>query len=509
MEALGNLVLGFSVALQPMNLVYCFVGVLIGTLVGVLPGLGPAASTAILVPVTSGLPATSAIIMLAGIYYGAMYGGSTTSILINVPGEAASVVTTLDGYQMARQGRAGPALGMAAIASFIAGTVSLFGLVLLAPPLADLALKFGPPEYFAIIMLGLSIAVSLAGKSLIKGLLSGLFGLALGAIGIDPQSGLGRYTFGSANLMGGIDFVSVVVGLFAISEIFSNLDEPALEIYQSKLKGLLPSLQDWKDSAGALWRGSVVGFLLGLLPGVNPAVITFISYDLEKRCSRHPELFGTGRIEGVAAPEGANNAAVSAALVPLFTLGLPTTAVSAILLGALMLHGLQPGPLLFEQHKEFIWGVIASMYVGNVMLLMLNLPLVGMWVKFLQIPYPLMAPGILAICFIGTYGIRSNMFDVWMMLLFGIIGYVMRKLDFSAIPLIIALILADRAESAFRQSLVISSGSLAIFVTRPVTAALLTLALASVCFTLYGRLRRSAAARLLAQAAAEGASGDK
>ena len=489
MDSLGNLLLGFSVALQPQNLFYCFIGTLIGTLVGVLPGLGPAASIAILIPFASGLPATSAIIMLAAIYYGTMYGGSTTSILLNIPGEAASVVTALDGYQMARQGRAGPALGMAAIASFVAGTLSLFGLVFLAPPLADFALKFGPPEYLGLIVLGLTVAVSLAGKSLVKGAIAGLFGLLLGGVGIDPQSGLARHTFGSVNLMGGFEIVAVVVGLFAISEVLSNAEAPAIKIFQTTFKNLLPSRQDFRDCRGAIWRGSVLGFLLGLIPGIVPPVVTFISYDVEKRFSKHPELFGTGRIEGVAAPEGANNACTSGGMIPLFTLGLPTSASLAVLMGALTIHGLQPGPLLFQQHQEFVWGVIASMYIGNVMLLVLNLPLIPLWVSVLKVPYPLLGPAILAICILSAYGIRNSMFDVWVMLAFGFVGYLMQKLSFPAIPLIIALILADRAETAFRQSMTISDGSLLIFFARPISAVFLAMAGISIAYSLYARRR--------------------
>lgn len=503
MEALSNLLLGFSVALQPENLLYAFIGVMVGTLVGVLPGLGATASIAILLPITSGLPVTGAIIMLAGIYYGSQYGGSTTSILVNTPGEAASVVTAIDGYQMAKQGRAGPALGMAAIASFIAGTISLFGLVLVAPPLADMALRFGPPEYFALVTLGLTIIISLAGKSLLKGIIAGLFGLLLGGVGIDPQSGLNRHTFGNSNLMGGFDFVAVMVGLFAISEVLLNAEEPAAEVYESKLRGLLPTLQDFKDSVGAFWRGTTVGFFLGLLPGITPSVVSFISYDMEKRFSKHPEKFGTGVIEAVAAPEGANNSATSGGMVPLFTLGLPTTPALAVLLGALMIQGLTPGPFLFEQQKEFVWGVIASMYVGNVMLLVLNLPLVGLWASMTKVPYPLLAPGILAVTFIGAYGIRNNLFDVWVMLAFGFLGYVMRKLEFPSIPLVIALILADRAESSFRQSLVLSDGSLLIFLSRPISAALLLIALLSVSLAVYGRRRQPAVAEVLGEAESE------
>ncbi|MEI8189031.1 MAG: tripartite tricarboxylate transporter permease [candidate division NC10 bacterium] len=490
MDTLQNLLLGFSVALQPYNLFFCLVGSLIGTLVGVLPGLGPAASMAILIPFAAGLDPTAAIIMLAAIYYGAMYGGSTTSILLNIPGEAASVVTCLDGYQMARQGRAGAALSISAISSFIAGTVGLIGLVFLAPLLVDVALKFGPPEHFGLLVLGLSVAVSLAGKSLAKGLASVAFGLLLAAVGIDPQSGLSRYTFGVISLMGGFDVVVVVVGLFAIAEVLSNAETPAFEIFKGKIAGLWPSMKDLRDSLAPIARGSFVGFLLGLIPGIVPPVITFVSYDLEKRCSKHPELFGTGRIEGVAAPEGANNACTSSGMIPLFTLGLPTTASLAVLLGALMIHGLQPGPMLFEQQKEFVWAVIASMYIGNVMLLVLNLPLIPLWVSLLKIPYPLLGPAILVICVIAAYGVRNSLFDVWIMLAFGFLGYIMRKLEFPAIPLIIALILGDRLENALRQSLSMSRGSLAVFVTRPIAVGFLLLATASIGYSLYYRYRK-------------------
>ena len=487
METIQNLLVGFSIALQLQNLFFCFVGSLIGTLIGVLPGLGPAATMAILIPFAAGLPPTAAIIMLAAIYYGAMYGGSSTSILLNIPGEAASVVTCLDGYQMARQGRAGPALGISAISSFIAGTVALFGLVFLAPVLVDVALRFGPPEHFGLLVLGLSVAVSLAGESLPKGLASAALGLMLAAVGIDPQSGLTRYTFGVVNLMGGFDVVVVVVGLFAIAEVLSNAETPAFEIFKGKIAGFWPNRKDLWDSAAPIARGSFVGFLLGLIPGVVPPVITFVSYDLEKRCSKHPELFGTGRIEGVAAPEGANNACTGSGMIPLFVLGLPTTASLAVLLGALMIHGLQPGPMLFEQQKEFVWAVLASMYVGNVMLLVLNLPLIPLWVSFLRIPYPLLGPAIIVICVIAAYGVRNSLFDVWIMLGFGLLGYAMRKLEFPAIPLIIALILGDRLENALRQSLTLSRGSLVVFVESPIALGFLATAAVSIGFSLYYR----------------------
>jgi len=490
METIRDLLLGFSVALTPENLFFCFAGSFIGTLVGVLPGLGPAATIAILIPFAAGLHPTAAIIMLSAIYYGAMYGGSTTSILLNIPGEAASVITCLDGYQMARQGRAGPALGISAISSFIAGTVGLFGLVFLAPVFVDVGLRFGPPEYFGLLVLGLSVAVSLAGKSLAKGVASAAFGLFLAAVGIDPQTGLSRYTLGTLNLMGGFDIVVVVVGLFAICEVLENAETPAFEVFKGKIKGLWPSRDDLRQSAAPIARGTVVGFLLGLIPGVVPPVVTFVAYDLEKRCSKHPELFGTGRIEGVASPEGANNSCTSSGMIPLFTLGLPTTASLAVLLGALMIHGLQPGPMLFAQQKEFVWGVIASMYIGNVMCLVLNLPLIPLWVSFLKIPYPLLGSSIIVICVIAAYGVRNSMFDVWIMLAFGFLGYLMRKLEFPAIPLIIALILGDRVENSLRQSLTMSRGSFLIFLTRPIALGFLLMAAASVIYSLYYRYRR-------------------
>lgn len=488
METFNNLLLGFSVALQPDMLMFCFIGSLVGTLTGVLPGLGPAAAMAILIPFAAGLPAAAAIVMLASIYYGAMYGGSTTSILLNIPGEAASVVTCIDGHQMARQGRAGAALGIAAISSFIAGTVGLVGLVFFAPFLVDVALEFGPPEYFGLLMLGLSVAVSLAGDSLSKGMASAAFGLLIAAVGIDPQSGILRYTFGTINLIGGFDVVVVVIGLFAISEVIINAQAGNASILTDKIKGLWPGWNDLRNSAGAIGRGSVVGFFLGLIPGVAPPVVTFVSYDLEKRISKTPERFGHGAIEGVASPEGANNASTSSGMIPLFSLGLPTSASLAVLLGAFMVHGLQPGPLMFEQQKELIWGVIASMYIGNCMLLVLNLPLIPLWVRLLKIPYVALGPLILVICVIAAYGTRSNIFDVWVMLAFGLIGYLMRIAGFPTVPLIIAVILGDKVENALRQSLTISDGSLGIFIERPIAAIFLALTVLSIAFALWTRL---------------------
>jgi len=491
MEIFSKLMLGFSVALIPINLFYCFVGVLIGTLIGVLPGIGPTAGIAILIPVSLSLSPTTALIMLAGIYYGSMYGGSTTAILINTPGEAASIPTALDGYKMARQGRAGPALGMAAISSFIAGTFSIVGLMLLAPPLASVALAFGPPEYFSLMFLGLTIVISLAGKSLIKGLMAALFGIMISTIGMDPISGVERFSYRNPDLLSGIDFISVVVGLFAITEILINAEESMVSVYETKLKGLWPTLQDWIDSKGALIRSSILGFFIGILPGASASVAAFICYDVEKKCSKHPEKFGEGAIEGVAAAEGANNSAVGGGLVPLLTLGIPPSAPLAVLLGALMIHGLRPGPLLFEQNPNFVWGLIASMYIGNLMLLVLNLPLVGFWASLIKIPYPVLAPIVLTLCIIGSYGVRNNMFDVWIALIFGVIGFFMRKLDFPAAPVILALILAPMIENALRQSLTISRGNIFIFFHRPISAALLILAVISLILSIYARVREA------------------
>lgn len=497
MDVLSYLALGFSVLLTPENLFYCFLGALLGTLIGVLPGIGPTAGIAILIPISAGLDPTTAIIMLAGIYYGSMYGGSTTAILINTPGEAASVPTSLDGYKMAREGRAGPALGMAAIASFVAGTVAIVLLMFLAPLLASVALDFGPPEYFSLMALGLTIIVSLAGKSLVKGLLTGLFGMFLATIGLDPMTGQTRFVFGNASLMGGIDFISVVVGLFAIPEVLSNMEGQVLSVYETKLKNVFPTKSDLKQASGALIRSGPLGFFLGILPGASAAVAAFIAYDVEKKLSKHPEKFGTGIIEGVAAPEGANNSAAGGGMVPLLTLGIPASPPLAVLLGALMIHGLRPGPLLFEQNPQFVWGLIASMYVGNAVLLVLNLPLVGLWARLVKVPYPLLAPTVMCLVFIGAYGVRNNLFDIWISIGFGILGYLMRKLDFPAAPVVLALILSPMMEAALRQSLIISNGSLSVFVNRPMSLALLLIALLSISISVYTRVKSANKAKAL------------
>ena len=485
MDTLGLIGHGFMVALSPTNLLFCFIGVLMGTLIGVLPGIGPVSGVAILLPITFTLEPTAAMIMLAGIYYGSMYGGSTTSILINTPGESASVMTCLDGYAMARNGRAGAALGMSALASFVAGTISVLGLMVLAPPLAEIALKFGPAEYFALMVLGLTMLTRLAGKSLVKGLMMGAFGLALGTIGLDPMTGVGRFTGGRVELLDGIGFVPVAMGLFALGEIFANAEESLnREVFETKLKGLWPTVQDWIDVRWTLVRATLIGFFVGALPGAGATVASFMAYAAEKKASKHPELFGTGVIEGVAAPEAANNAATGGALVPLLTLGLPSSATTAILLGALMILNVRPGPLMMTERPEFFWAVVTSMYVGNVMLLVLNLPLVGLWASLLRIPYAILLPLILLFTLIGAYALNNNVWDIWIMIAFGVIGYIMRKLDYPAAPVVLALVLGPLMETNFRRTLAISQGDYTTFITHPISAFLLLCAVLSLCWPL-------------------------
>lgn len=475
MELLDNLILGFSVALTPTNVFFCFVGCLAGTLVGVLPGLGPTASVSLLLPLTFQMNPITAVIMLAGIYYGAMYGGSTTSILVNIPGEAASVVTCIDGYQMARKGRAGPALGMCAIGSFIAGTMSVIGLMLLAPPLAEISLRFGPPEYLALMVLGLTLLSFLSSGSTSKAMVMAAFGLFLGTIGLDNLTGTTRFTFGSITLMDGVDLVPVVMGMFGIGEVLYNLERPlkAREIYDTKIRNLLPSVSDWIEAKWALVRGSVLGFLLGILPGGGAIIASFASYAIEKRLSKKPELFGQGAIAGVAGPEAANNSATGGAFIPMMTLGIPANSVMAILLGALIIHGIQPGPFLIVEHPRLFWGVVTSMYVGNVILLILNLPLIGIWVRALRIRYTILFPLILLFCLIGSYSIKNNVGDMFVMLVFGLFGYLIRKFGYDAPPLVLALVLGPMMESALRRSLLMSDGSPLIFFQRPISGAFL------------------------------------
>ncbi|MFB3818257.1 MAG: tripartite tricarboxylate transporter permease [Candidatus Methylomirabilales bacterium] len=475
MESFAHLLNGFVVAISPLNLLFATIGCLLGTLIGVLPGLGPAAGTALLIPITFKLEPTSAIIMLAAIYYGAMYGGTITSVLVNVPGEAASVVTCLDGYEMAKRGRGGAALGVAAIGSFIGGSIATFGLVVMALPLARFALKFGPPEYFSLLLVGLSLVMALAGKSLTKALVMGVLGLIFSFVGIDPIEGAPRFTFGITPLLDGIRFVPVVMGFFGIGEILLNAERPLSKVIvaDAAVSSFLPRREEYGICARAINRGTWLGFFLGLIPGTNSAVAAFMSYAIEKRVSRHPEKFGTGLIEGVAAPETANNSYANAALIPLFTLGLPGSPTIAILMGALIMNGLMPGPLLFQQHATFVWAVIASLYIGNVILLVLNLPLVGLWVKLLKIPYNILVVFILIFCIIGAYSLNNSVFDIGMMIFCGLLGYVAKKLDFPLAPAILTLILGPMMERSLRESLSMSQGDYSIFFTRPISLVLL------------------------------------
>ena len=491
MEMFQDLLFGLGVALQPMNLLYCFFGVLIGTLVGVLPGVGPAAALSLLLPITFYVPPASTVILLAGIAYGAMYGGSTTSILVNIPGEAASVVTCLDGYQMARKGRAGPALGMSAFGSFIAGTVSIFFLIFLAPTLANFALKFGPPEYFALMVLGLSIMVYLAHGSMINALIMVCFGLILGTVGLDPMTGVPRFIYKITTLMDGVGLVQVVIGLFGVSEVLINVEKTfKQEIFDTKVKQLFPNREDWKRSIGPIGRGTILGFFLGVIPGMSVVIPTFVSYVVEKKLSKYPEKFGTGMIEGVAGPESANNAAATGTLVPMLSLGIPTGAATALLLGALMIHGLRPGPLLIKEAPEVFWGLVASLYVGNALLLVLNLPLIGLWVKILKIPYHFLFSLILLLCVVGSYITNNNPYDVIIMAIFGLVGYLMKKLNYEAAPLVLALVLGPMMEKAFQRSLMISEGDFGMFFTRPISASFLIVALVILLSPLFLRKKR-------------------
>jgi putative tricarboxylic transport membrane protein len=476
-DLLHHLGLGFSVALTPVHLLYCFVGVVVGTAIGVLPGIGPVTTVAMLVPLTFGMTPTAALIMLAGIYYGSQYGGSTTAILINTPGESSSVMTCLDGYQMARRGRAGPALGMAAIGSFVAGTASVVLLMLLARPLVRVALEFGPAEYFAIMVLALLTLGGLTGESVARGLLMAGLGLLLGTVGGDPMTGTPRFTFGVASLLDGLDFLPVTMGLFAVAEVLSMATRSGRQdAAPPPVSGLLPTREDWRACRFTLPRASLIGFVVGVLPGAGATLASILAYLVEKRVSRHPERFGTGVIEGVAAPETANNAASGGALVPLLTLGVPGSGTTAIMLGALMLWGLRPGPLLFEKNPELVWGLIASMYIGNVLLLVLNLPLIGLWVRLLRVPPRVLLPLILLFSFTGTYAVSANVFDLWIMVGFGIVGFVLQRYRYPVAPIVLGLILGPMLETHFRRALIVSHGDYGIFVQRPIAAVLLAVA---------------------------------
>jgi len=460
-------------------------GVLVGMLIGALPGVGPPSGVALLLPLTFGMEPTSGIIMLAAMYAGTMYGGTITSVLINTPGESASVVTCLDGYQMALQGRAGPALGIAAIGSFIAGTVGVVLLMLVSPALARWALSFGPPETFALMLLGLTTVTMLAGEDPLKGYISMVLGLMLAMVGFDIISGDARYGFGVPELMDGIDFLPVAIGLFGLGEVLAGAEEKTAQMKISvRLREVLPSLADWAQSKWAIARGTVLGFLVGVLPGAGPTVASFLSYTVEKKVSRTPERFGKGAIEGVAAPESANNAAATAAMVPMLTLGIPGSATTAIMLGGLMMWGLRPGPLLFEKNPQFVWGLIASQYIANVMLLIASTALIPLFVRALRIPYSILMPLIILFCVTGAYSLKNNVFDVGQMLVFGVLGYFMKKLGYSPAALVLALVLGPLAERALRQSLIISDAGVGIFFTRPISAVLMVLALAAIAVPL-------------------------
>jgi len=484
-ESLQHLINGFGIAGTIQNLLYCLIGCIVGTLVGVLPGLGPIAGIALLIPATFGLNPTSAIIMLAGIYYGAMYGGSTTSILLNVPGETASVITCIDGYQMAQKGRAGPALAIVAIGSFVAGTIGIFGLVFLAPPLAEAALAFGPPEYFSLMVFAFIVLSNVTGTSLIKSLMMAIIGLIIGTIGLDPVTGDARFTFGVVPLLSGIEFVAVAIGLFGIGEVLVNINQPSEMLDRGvlvpHLRELFPSLQDLKKSIGPILRGTGIGFGVGLVPGPAPVIATYASYMTERRISKHPEEFGKGAIEGVAGPESANNSACQSAFIPLFVLGIPFAPPTAILLGALLIHGVSPGPLMIGQHPELFWGVIASMYIGNFLLLLLNLPFVPLFANILRIPKRVLMPLVILFCITGMFTVNNSVFDIWMMLVFGAMGFLMRKWAFEGAPLLLALVLGPKLEVAFRQSLMISHGDFGVFTNRPISMVFL---LATVIFLL-------------------------
>lgn len=491
MEAtLAHLMTGMATALQPSNLLFALLGCVLGTLVGVLPGLGPAAAMAILIPLTYEIGPVPAIVMLSAIYYGTQYGGTITSVLVNVPGESTTVVTCLDGHPLARQGRAGAALGIAAIGSLFAGIAGTLALVLVAVPLSALALRFGPVEMFALLVLGLTLVASFRGRSLLPAIAMTLLGLMLGLVGLDPVEGIPRFTFGEPELFDGVQLVPVVMGLFGIGELLSSLERKAVKPITTRLNGLLPSRAEGGLAARAIGRGTAVGFTLGLVPGMAGIVPTFVAYALEKRLSRHPERFGKGALEGVATVESANNAHAQASMVPLLTLGIPGTATLAVMMGAFMINGVTPGPFLFRDHPGLVWAVIASFFVGNVMLFILNFPLVGLWVQVLRIPERYLRAGILLFCVIGAWSLRQSGFDVLVMLVFGVLGWGLRRLDWSAVPLVIALILGPLIERSLRAALSLSDGDMWVFVTTPVSAVLLGITAIVLLWTLGTLVRR-------------------
>lgn len=492
MELLSNLALGLDTAFTLTNLLYCLAGVILGTLIGVLPGLGPVATIAMLLPATFGLPPVSALIMLAGIYYGAQYGGSTTAILVNLPGETSSVVTALDGYQMARQGLAGKALATAAIGSFFAGTVATFLLAVFAPPLADLALKFGPAEYFSLMVLGLIVSVVLAHGSLLHAIGMILLGLLLGLMGTDVNSGLPRYTFDMPEMADGISFVVLAMGMFGLGEIIRNLEhEEVRDMLAAKVSGLMPNKEDFKRIAAPILRGTGLGALLGILPGGGAILSAFAAYSLEKKISPTPEKFGTGMIEGVAAPESANNAGAQTSFIPMLTLGIPSNPVMALMVGALIIQGIQPGPMVMTEQPALFWGVIVSMWIGNLFLVVLNLPLIGLWVRLVTVPYHLLFPAILVFCAIGVFSINNREFDVYLMALFGLLGYVFAKLDCEPAPMLLAFILGPMMEEYLRRALLIAHGDPLVLVTRPISATMLAMAAVALFLVLSPAIRKT------------------
>ena len=497
MEALSGLLGGFVMALSMDNLLVCFIGSLLGTITGVLPGVGPTAAMALLIPVSFGLSPTASLILLAAIYYGAMYGGSTTSILLNIPGEAASVVTCIDGYRMARKGRAGAALAVAAIGSWIAGTIAVIGLMLFAPPLAKFALMFGPPEYFAVALLGLILLSNMTGN-FIRSILSVVLGLMLATVGIDLVSGSTRFTFGFSELLDGVEFAPVIMGLFGFSEVLSVVgsSNPNVEVIKVKFRDLYPTWKEIKRSIGPVFRGTLIGFPIGLLPGPSGTLASFAAYKLEKSVSKHPEEFGQGAIEGVAGPESANNAASTSSLIPLFALGLPFAPPVAILLSGLMIHGISPGPMFVTDHPEIFWTVIASMYLGNVMLLVLNLPLVGVFASLIKTPPKILMPIITAIIFVGAYSVNGSLFDVALLIIFGVVGYVMKKCDFEPAPLIVGLVLGRLFEESLRQGLGLVNGKFILFFQRPITLILFILSALIVAWSLYSMFKKSGVSNL-------------
>ena len=472
MDLFNNLIFGFSVALSLQNLLYCLVGVTVGTLIGVLPGIGPLGTIAILLPITYGVPPVAALIMLAGIYYGAQYGGSTTAILVNLPGETAAVVTCIDGYQMARQGRAGPALAIAAIGSFFAGTVGTLLIALAGPPLAEIALKFGSPEYFSLMLMGLVAAAVLAQGDIVKSLAMVVIGLLLGIVGSDVNTGLQRFSFGFSELSDGIGFIVVAVGVFAIGEIVANLGVKAEQRrLTSEVRNVFPSKDDLKRSIWPILRGTGIGSFFGVLPGTGPAIASFSSYMLEKRIAADPSRFGRGAIEGVAGPEAANNADAQCKFIPMLTLGLPASGVMALMLGALTIQGIQPGPQVMTQRPELFWGLIASMWIGNLLLVVLNLPLIGLWVKLLQVPYRLLFPAIMAFSAIGIYSVNTSSFEIYLTALFGIFGFVCMQLGFPLAPMLLGYVLGPMMEENLRRAMLMAGGDPSVFVRRPISLA--------------------------------------